>query len=353
LRSFTVKMVLYNRLQINYKDISYFEISKKEENVTFNEYREYIIGAILNKKIPNNFYDNSDSNNIYSRDWRSVRDNLKNVFQNEFSEYGTIIKYVVKHKGGRKFHYDFEIEIHFENDDNNNQVNPITRKIEFKFNCNEIDDTPQFVSPCKPDQYFNDESIPFTSYFYDNYFLKICEKGHFNPPSKEIYLNKINNNKPECLLVFLAKYKSDKAFKNFCKKMDAEGIKKYIDSNNLDIKKLNKYLLDSQKDKIYLLYKDGDFKFERKPESQYTIKEDNIKKEGKRFICYTESNKKLEVRLRFKNSLGLAFPALQLKNIDKTNAELKEICNIHNIHYTSRMRKKDLKTLLTTNNIEF
>ena len=61
-------MVSYNRVEINYKDIiSYFEISAIEENITYNKYRESIVGAILNNKIPNNFYDNSDSNNINSR----------------------------------------------------------------------------------------------------------------------------------------------------------------------------------------------------------------------------------------------------------------------------------------------
>ena len=338
-------LLLLLSLVLSYKDIEYFNICNRENNDKYNKKREQIIETILNNEIPKDFYENHQNT---SRRWRELRKNLRNCVKNQFDEYND--KYdnlIVISKGGRKHNYDFE----FVFDNNYDEY----KKIEFKFNCNLIDDTPQFSSPMKPSQYFikTEEFIPFEEYYYDNYFLAICENSNLPIPSRATYLKEINNNSPECLTEHKKLYKTNKQFAKFCKKQDFNAIKNYLKNNNFNLDVLNDYLYEKQKDKIYLLYKDGDFKFETKPREEYTILKENIKIENKRVICYTKSNKKIEIRLRFNNCLGLAFPGLAIKNIDRTAKELKEICNDNNISYLSRITKAVLKQKLIDNNIKF
>jgi hypothetical protein len=332
-------------LQLSHTDIEYFNICNRENNDKYNKKRELIIKKILNNEIPNDFYTNHQN---ISRSWRRIRDDLRTCIKEKYNEYnGEYNNLIVKHMGGRMYNYDFKFI--FDNKDEE------FKKIEFKFNCNLIDDTPQFSSPTKPSEYFINKQgfIPFEEYFYDNYFLAICEKGNLPIPSREIYLKEINNNSPECLTEYKKLYKTNKQFAKFCKKQDFNAIKNYLKNNKLDFDALNNYLHKTQKDKIYLLYKDGDFKFETKPREEYTILKEHVKIENKRVICYTKSNKKIEIRLRFKNCLGLAFPALQIKNIDRTVKELKQICNDNKIFNLSSITKAVLKQKLIDNNIKF
>lgn len=331
---------------IEYTDIDYFfNVSNRENNDRYNKKRELIITKILNNEIPEDYYKKQENT---SRKWRQLKNNLRKCIKNQFNEYNN--KYdnlIVTSKGGRKYNYDFKFV--FNNNEND------AKNIEFKFNCNLIDETPQFCSPTKPSKYFvNKEGfIPFEEYYYDNYLKAICEKGNLPIPSRETYLKEINNNSPDCLINHKTLYKSNKQFANFCKKQDSIAIKKYLKNNKIDFDVLNNYLYETQKDKIYLLYKNDDFKFETKPSEEYTILKENVKIENKRVICYTKSNKKIEIRLRFKNCLGLAFPALQIKNIDRTVKELKQICDSNNISYLSRITKAAIKKKLIDNNIKF
>ena len=41
--------------------------------------------------------------------------------------------------------------------------------------------------------------------------------------------------------------------------LSKESIEKFIETNDIDVNKLNKYLQESQNEKIYMLYKNGKF----------------------------------------------------------------------------------------------
>ena len=135
-------------------------------------------------------------------------------------------------------------------------------------------------------------------------------------------MKSVHQPKPACLLS-----ESEKYSKGY-KKIDDESIAYYnkcCETTNrslvnflkrpdvqLDVIKLNEYLERSQRDKIYLLFKDGTFYTEKHPKESYTITS-YIKEESKhRFLASTENGEVVKILLRWKNGKGIAFPAFQI-----------------------------------------
>ena len=140
-------IVNYNKISINYYSISKFYTSQKKNNDSYNKSRESIIGAIINKCIPSDYFK-------YSSRWKNLRNEIYN-FTNKLSS-NEIKTIECIHRGGRMYHYDFTILI---ND---------TEKynIEFKFNAANISESPQFVSPMKPSNYLSNS---YEEFYYENY----------------------------------------------------------------------------------------------------------------------------------------------------------------------------------------
>ena len=300
-----------NNIMITEESINRFNIKDELNNVLSrsdndksNKIREDIIYKILNKKIPEEYYKN--------KKWYNLRINLHDILYkiNNNKDYKKI---ECEKKAGRRFNYDFKINIY--NNDNNNKYN-----IEFKFNSKCIKDTPQFSSPMYPSRYL-DKS--YEEYYYDNYLIKMNKEKNINIPERNIYLSSIHNNKPECLIDLQkkyyegckrsSKYTGDKDAIEFYKYMNSiskSSIKKFIMESNLDIKKLSKYLYSTQNNKKYLLYKDGKFYYEVLDNKNYNIL--SYKKMKNYYECITESGYKLKVLLRWKNGNGIAYPAFQI-----------------------------------------
>jgi hypothetical protein len=229
----------------------------------------------------------------------------------------TFTTYKIKHKAGRKFNYDYLISFL----DETNQI-IYEEKLEFKYNAFTIDETPQFVSPMKPSQYL---SIPFEEYYYDNYLVKLFQKFMLEIPNRENYLKTIHNNKPKCmeqaqLLYYQGCKQSSKytaseqsiLFYETCNVYSRECIKKFIENSDLDISKLTQYLINSQDKKIYLLYKDGKFNLDTTDIHNYHILSYSKNPEKARYEALTQSGKKINILLRWKNGNGIAYPAFQI-----------------------------------------
>ena len=243
----------YNGSTINLNDIEAFNTSNRSENDSKNKLRENILAAIINNKIPSNFYDKSIS-------WCNLKKELKRFIKLLLSKINieTTKKIMCNPKAGRKHNYDFELTIEDKK----------IFKIEFKFNATKASDTPQFVSPMRPSQYLDNN---FEEYFYENYLPIISNMGSFTIPCKDVYLKTIHNNKVECMNDFKEKYDTNKEFNKECKKIDKLAIKKFIESNGLNLKKLTDYLMDSQKNKIYMCYKDGKFYYDKVHDDLYKV----------------------------------------------------------------------------------
>ena len=194
--------------------------------------------------------------------------------------------------------------------------------IEFKCNASCVNDTPQFVSPMKPSQYLDSS---YEEYYYNYYFTPLVNRYNLSLPTKEEYLKYIHSTKPQCLEEHQNKYyrgciKSSKYsgndddihFYESSKKTSYDSISTFISKYGLKQDKLTEYLLETQKNKYYMLYKDGKINLETINLDDYIITEIIKDPNKNRYIAKTKSGKHLKILLRWKNGNGIAFPSFQI-----------------------------------------
>lgn len=199
-------------------------------------------------------------------------------------------------------------------------------KIELKFNCQEISQAPQFVSPMKPSQYLSNS---YEEFYYHQYLPKLLSSLPDNPdpPPLDTYLKEIHSISPKCMVQYQELYKrgikspeTDQIASNFCqlaKELDKKSRSEFIKQNDLDLKLLSDYLTKSQKDKYYMLYQNGKFHLDQPNPDDYQLLSYRKEPEKYRYICQSQSGKTINVLLRWKN--GIAYPAFQISlNRDKS-----------------------------------
>lgn len=297
------------KMHISYKDINVFNSTishKKKDNDKNNNIRETIIVCLLKNMIPDKYFK-------ISKLWYNIRESVY-LFINDMG-IRRIDNLVINHKAGRRNNYDFEIIDHAK------QI----YKVEFKFNIDMIDDAPQYASPAKPSNFL---SISYEEFFHDNYLSKIIQlDNRLTLPEKEEYVKNINNVSPKCVkelselyyrgAIRSSKYTGLECDIDFYKKTNDianSSIVEFIYKADLDIDKLSKYLIESQKDKIYMLYKNGKiFKEIKDPESYILTDYWRCDKNKNKYIALTKNGKYINVLLRWKNGNGVAFPSFQIK----------------------------------------
>ncbi len=302
-KSVSSEQILYNSIMITEMSITAFEPSDRNHNHVNNESRESIIGAIINHKIPNSYY------NIES--WVQLRKSILDyIAMIHTTDYDTI-KCI--HKGGRKYNYDFDFVFQYSND--------ITiYHVELKFNAKKIDDAPQFVSPMHPSRFLTQS---YESYFYKNYVPLLSEKAQLPIPSEEEYMTQIHGDKPECMLPYQELYykgcsRSSKytgysiavEFYEAAKKWSKESIEKFMNETDLKIDLLTEYLQETQRNKQYMLFSNNKFILEQVNVDDYEIT--SVTNKSPNYICHSRTGIKIKVLLRWKNGNGIAYPAFQI-----------------------------------------
>ena len=180
--------VIFNKETITTESIHAFNPSSKGLNDKNNKTRENVVAAIINGKIPNEYYELPEWNTLHT----SIREYIQ-----ELDNTKKYIRAVCTNKGGRKFNYDFNVVVYYEDGTN------CSYNIELKFNASSIDETPQFVSPMKPSQYM---SSSYEDYYYDNYLTKLAAQSGLEMPPRETYLKQIHTNSPKCMAKFQELY---------------------------------------------------------------------------------------------------------------------------------------------------
>jgi hypothetical protein len=197
----------------------------------------------------------------------------------------------------------------------------------------------------KPSQYL---SGSYEEYFYDKFMPIIASMAAVGDnsanatnttlPDRTEWLKQIHNNAPACVKHLQDKYYAgcakssqftnaadDIAFYELCKKVSTDSIRAFISEHDLDIVKLTKYLLESQDGKTYMLFQPASasasasapaagpvITLQRIDPAEYNIVS-CIKNPAKsRYECETQTGKKINVLLRWKNGNGIAFPAFQI-----------------------------------------
>jgi hypothetical protein len=289
--------------KIIYSDINAFVISDKKYNDKNNKTRENIIGAVINNKIPIEYYK-------YSRRWNNLKKNIESYIY-DLIGYNNINNIVLIHRGGRKYNYDFTII-----------VNNIEYNVELKFNAENIDDTPQIVSPVKTSKYL---SCSYEEYYYDNYLPKLISPNNIKYPNRSQYIKEIHGNKPKCMEYFQniyyqgcsksSKYTGDKnsiEFYNLSNSIDKISRENFINITELNINALSTYLKETQKNKIYMLYKNNKFHKQIVNIDDYELVRCEKYPEKFKYLAYSASGKQIDILLRWKNGNGIAFPAFQI-----------------------------------------
>ena len=287
--------------------INSFYEKDRSKNDSNNKKREHIIACVINEEIPEEYYKRSIR-------WSNLKKEIDLYIKKLCKITGITSVYTIEcvPKAGRRHHYDFNLII------NGSQE----FALEFKFNASSVDDTPQFVSPMKPSQYLESS---YEEYYYDNYFIDLVNEYKLPLPTKEEYLKHIHSPSPICVKEHQQKYyggckksskytgeEDDIKFYEASKKASQESITSFISKCGLDKDKLTKYLLDTQKNKFYMLYKDGKFNLETINQDDYIITTFTKEPEKSRYIAKTKSDKKLNILLRWKNGNGIAYPSFQI-----------------------------------------
>ena len=279
-----------NKTILNYGSINSFVLSSKENNDSQNKLRESIIVAVVNKNIPKEYL-------LYSKRWYNLQQSVMNYLHKITPIHIDTISCVPK--AGRRYNYDFDFIINNEN-----------YKVELKFNATKIDDTPQYNSPMKPSQYMTKS---YEEYFFDNYLSSIASKGKLVIPEKSIYLKEIHNNEPPCMKEYKTLYKTDSSFYETCKEQSKKSIENFMDNVELKTELLSSYLLESQKNKHYMMFSKNIFYYQQPNMDDYIINSYTVDQKNKnRFICQTKSGKEMKILLRWKNGNGIAYPAFQI-----------------------------------------
>lgn len=285
----------YINIKIKEENINLFWIiNKKKNNDGNNRIREQIIYDILSNNINEEWYQNNK--------WNTIRTGLLRTI-NETD----IDNYKIELKGGRNYNYDFIIKI------NENYI----RKIEFKYNCISIDKYPQFLS-ISSNNFIEDEG--YASYFYDNYLNKIGLLINISIPTKSDYLKYIHNNNYNTLLIFKEFKEQEKnlKFKEEKKRIVSESISEYLNTKiKLNINEINKYFKEKEKDKYYLLYKNEKFKIDYIKDEELEVVEMKEIKNNNTLILKTKSSSYISMLLRWKNHLGVLYPAWQISLMRK------------------------------------
>lgn len=305
-----LEKIKYKKITLEYKSIFLFHIiSSRTKNDTSNRIREIIICCIINNTIPNDFF-------RYSRLWKNLKNNIFTYINNIFSNID-IKKISCKLSAGRSNNYDFTITIH------NNNNEEINKNIEFKFNTCSVDDCPQFISLSDK---FELSHKKYADFFYDNYLKEITDLYNIDIIDKDIYLKYIYQSNFNKNIFFKKLYENETNNENKLinsKKLIVDkSINDYIVTyiNDFYINKLTKKFLDSQKDKIYMLYniKTHTFKIDQINDNELKLlNKYNLKKNKLGFvnkIIYETESKKatIHILLRWRNHLGILNPAFQI-----------------------------------------
>jgi hypothetical protein len=212
----------------------------------------------------------------------------------------------VKKMAGRKYNYDHEIT--FLNQDVPVQV----LKTEFKHNATSIDNLPEYFNSPEKKRYIEK---CYAEYFYDNYIDRVCSlSDRLVKPSKDIYMN----------CIYSANYSKNKFFEtlkeieptihNEKKAIVHESIKNYLDAygNTIDLKTLTSEIKKTQSGKIFILWDLENFKVDRFLEDEFELERVIKIKNNNVIVVQSKHGTIHNLLLRWKNHLGILFPAWQI-----------------------------------------
>lgn len=298
--------------------MTFVEDNVKADNDSKNRKREAILSLILD--VSQDYLDNAE----FGTHWTTIRNKLRDTLHSLCSV--PFNRIAIEQKGGMRYNYDFVVYYY---NDATNQTPVYSVKLEFKNNNSCVKDLVQFLElydkDCKSKfELFN---YSYSEYYYDQWLDKYLEVDGLSEtsvpkPSKEDYLKHVYDIKykhPFFNHIYTNKTKNQKEKELLVEQSRKEYIKTY--SPSFDFSKITKKIVDSQSNKVFLLWDKNNFHIQTMNVSSIHIsgiKNNSANKKQLYFDVIVDNFEyDIRIRLNWGNNNGIANPRWKFTFINK------------------------------------
>ena len=286
--------------------------SGRGENDARNALREAMLVDSFNGKTTQFFEDPQ-----YGDAWKE----LDRVFREAVETLGGEGPITVKRMGGRKYNYDFMV------------IRDEEHKVEFKFGGTSVDSLPEFFNPPASKQF---HLIMYAVYFYQNYLHRIATLCGIEVPEEEVYMKEIHKNASKHpFFVALKERESDKDFYKQKSDIVRESITAFLeyvkDTTNLPL--LTSEFQRSQSGKKFMIYESGKFYHDQIKDAELIAESVVGVRNGNVLVIQSaDPNTQHHMLLRWKNHLGVLFPAWQISMRRSKPASTSQVDSVTEHH---------------------
>lgn len=211
-------------------------------------------------------------------------------------------------KAGRGHNYDFVIQFLKEG----GVIQSVNA--EFKHNARAINNLPEYFSPASNKPYV---AVSYAEYFYDNYIERLYAISGASPDiriSKEDYLRLIHQDVYSKHPFFVYLYENEGAFFEAKRQLVRESITNFLNAygSQLDVAALTADVKMRQSGKLFILWDCNDFYADKIRDDELEIEGVDSIKNGNVLVVRSKSGTRHNMLLRWKNHLGVLFPAWQI-----------------------------------------
>jgi hypothetical protein len=260
--------------------------SGREKNDGLNTQREEFLGKLYHL----------ETSHPLQAAWRSCIDSLCSV---------PFDRVAVEQRGGRHYHYDFHVTYYQEN------AVVCQQRVEYKHNSSSVGSLPQFLSlPEKAGL------LPSYAYFYYTQYLPkyiACDPEFPVPiPDFNTYIQKVRSTDYSCHPFFQALYDRESIAKEAKQQVVKESIRVFLHehANLLNVRLLRHLFVESQTDKVFVLWDLKEFHTERMTFGE-TFQLTGIHEKG-HTLFVSDGHHTFHLLLRWRNHMGILNPAWQI-----------------------------------------
>lgn len=267
----------------------------RQTNDMNNRIREDILLLLLNP--PENYI----IDNEYGTQWQSMSMKWNTFIKSLCNEHYDDVR--ISKVANRK---KFDLEIDYLK--NNQSIYKVLG--EFKHNVKSINKLPQYYSASENKRYI---PISYADYFYEHYLEQICQLAKIDRINKETYLKHIYQHDHNVDSFFQKLREVESSIEKEKKKLVHESIKTYLETyaNQLSIESLRNDIYE-QRNKTFILWDCNEFHMDRIEPDELELETIEKIKGNNTIIVTSKAGTKHHMLLRWRNHLGILFPAWQI-----------------------------------------